>query len=203
MLKGSSPLTRGKLSTHSGPLLKAGLIPAHAGKTGLHDSPCAGYRAHPRSRGENPSPRRVSVNLRGSSPLTRGKPFAAAGERELAGLIPAHAGKTSSSSRSLRASRAHPRSRGENRDLARRPAHRRGSSPLTRGKPGGRVSRFGKAGLIPAHAGKTRCTRLRSAARRAHPRSRGENQLLVDPAVFDDGSSPLTRGKRAIRGTGP
>ena len=31
--------------------------------------------------------------------------------------------------------------------------------------------------------------------RPAHPRSRGENQVTVDPTIFDDGSSPLTRGK--------
>ena len=73
-----------------------------------------------------------------------------------------------------------------------------GSSPLTRGKPLVRFSSAQRARLIPAHAGKTI---TRADARpwpRAHPRSRGEND--VDPAVFEDyeGSSPLTRGKQLI-----
>ena len=50
---GSSPLTRGKLSppARGGP--SAGLIPAHAGKTGAPTSRATIMPAHPRSRGEN------------------------------------------------------------------------------------------------------------------------------------------------------
>ena len=70
-----------------------------------------------------------------------------------------------------------------------------GSSPLTRGKlphrGGGR-----KAGrLIPAHAGKTACTTWQGPSRPAHPRSRGENGLLLRGVDRATGSSPLTRGK--------
>ena len=50
-------------------------------------------------------------------------------------------------------------------------------------------------GLIPAHAGKTRSWRSPQPRRRAHPRSRGENQIQVLKAHLGDGSSPLTRGK--------
>ena len=70
-----------------------------------------------------------------------------------------------------------------------------GSSPLTRGKPAGRVTSICTLGLIPAHAGKTTNTRSTRARPRAHPRSRGENisGLFIDAAA--KGSSPLTRGK--------
>ena len=71
-----------------------------------------------------------------------------------------------------------------------------GSSPLTRGKPGGGRHLDLDPGLIPAHAGKTRGRRGCSLGAGAHPRSRGENRL--DWPTFGPlwGSSPLTRGKR-------
>ena len=50
--------------------------------------------------------------------------------------------------------------------------------------------------LIPAHAGKTASTYPDPNARRAHPRSRGENKHLTKERVESGGSSPLTRGKR-------
>ena len=50
---GSSPLTRGKLMVRVAVELPAGLIPAHAGKTGAVEALCLGPGAHPRSRGEN------------------------------------------------------------------------------------------------------------------------------------------------------
>ena len=51
--RGSSPLTRGKLGAVIGWPRKVGLIPAHAGKTGMVESVTMDKRAHPRSRGEN------------------------------------------------------------------------------------------------------------------------------------------------------
>ena len=50
----------------------------------------------------------------GSSPLTRGKPHPALMVTWSAGLIPAHAGKTSHARHALAVKAAHPRSRGEN-----------------------------------------------------------------------------------------
>ena len=72
---------------------------------------------------------------------------------------------------------------------------RDGSSPLTRGKPGGTPVGTPPAGLIPAHAGKTLqiwSHRLRASA---HPRSRGENPYNLAHQPLETGSSPLTRGK--------
>ena len=73
----------------------------------------------------------------------------------IAGLIPAHAGKTYMHRHFSLSSRAHPRSRGENGGARARGDRRSGSSPLTRGKPITRCARRGMGGLIPAHAGKT------------------------------------------------
>ena len=172
-----------------------GLIPAHAGKTHNNLPPFYAVGAHPRSRGENcrlPDARR---RVEGSSPLTRGKPPRGPPREVGAGLIPAHAGKTSTSNRRTGRGRAHPRSRGENRKYIGLPAVGPGSSPLTRGKPQrhclGRVN----LRLIPAHAGKTRSRLRTEPSVRAHPRSRGENPIETESSDMKAGSSPLTRGK--------
>ena len=52
------------------------------------------------------------------------------------------------------------------------------------------------AGLIPAHAGKTRRFAFTRSRNRAHPRSRGENLRGHGVRLPGAGSSPLTRGKR-------
>ena len=219
-LKGSSPLTRGKPSlrrrsaarreahprsrgensvTYRPCRLGCRLIPAHAGKTiaPLSSGPCE--RAHPRSRGENVPSWIDSPMIWGSSPLTRGKQPLTGGGVLAGRLIPAHAGKTSACQRLPAASRAHPRSRGEN---CKRPSTRSstvGSSPLTRGKLLSSFCVGDGGGLIPAHAGKTEADRCPVVQSWAHPRSRGENLLLVLPSGSIQGSSPLTRGKRRAR----
>ena len=71
-----------------------------------------------------------------------------------------------------------------------------GSSPLTRGKPPGGPRAGGACRLIPAHAGKTRRQRSPAGVIGAHPRSRGENDILNATGFRLTGSSPLTRGKR-------
>ena len=111
-------------------------------------------------------------------------------------LIPAHAGKTAGGRSRGGCSRAHPRSRGENFQAELEMIQERGSSPLTRGKrTRRRADRIGP-GLIPAHAGKTLHGHHGNPARRAHPRSRGENGYSGEGSENFSGSSPLTRGKR-------
>ena len=135
----------------------------------------ADLRAHPRSRGENPSMRAFTVGARGSSPLTRGKLRALLGLTGGPRLIPAHAGKTVNNDPRPVDDGAHPRSRGENCVAACSDAVAAGSSPLTRGKQGGRDVYDALSWLIPAHAGKTSIDVEAFCARGAHPRSRGEN----------------------------
>ena len=173
---GSSPLTRGKPGTRGSGSSRAGLIPAHAGKTRRNRPPRLTTRAHPRSRGENPRPEAAAALD--------------------AGLIPAHAGKTRGNGAGTRWLRAHPRSRGENQTTEQAFVKALGSSPLTRGKRQ-RLAPYGAVhGLIPAHAGKTSWTCARLRRRRAHPRSRGENRSPSHPPNRKSGSSPLTRGKQ-------
>ena len=193
--RGSSPLTRGKPSAPRRNRRGARLIPAHAGKTRGGRGRRPHLRAHPRSRGENRSGRTARELRRGSSPLTRGKLVRACMSVAFRGLIPAHAGKTPANHAPSEASRAHPRSRGENFRRSSAPARTWGSSPLTRGKPRRRCPLGNADGLIPAHAGKTGASGLGPIQRRAHPRSRGENNSARSDARGIAGSSPLTRGK--------
>ena len=172
---GSSPLTRGKRRRSPPSAQLSRLIPAHAGKTASASLIVPSTSAHPRSRGENLWSRgRIRLPM-GSSPLTRGKRPDRRGHLLFLRLIPAHAGKTSECALNYTLTRAHPRSRGENRT---RPTHIcawRGSSPLTRGKRMSRSTSSRMRGLIPAHAGKTPARRRWPGPWRAHPRSRGEN----------------------------
>ena len=133
-------------------------------------------RAHPRSRGENRAAIRETLAPGGSSPLTRGK--LRPGELLVANRL------------------AHPRSRGENGLRETLLDHVQGSSPLTRGKRGWHHVVRLRAGLIPAHAGKTPPTSQQALSGGAHPRSRGENPKPAAAATCPAGSSPLTRGKR-------
>ena len=131
----------------------------------------------------------------GSSPLTRGKPHRGVPDRAGTGLIPAHAGKTTTPGVATCPCRAHPRSRGENHASN---AHLRafeGSSPLTRGKRERCHSLPSCSGLIPAHAGKTSAVTDTKWCDKAHPRSRGENPSNPSANDLTPGSSPLTRGK--------
>ena len=75
VVRGSSPLTRGKRRRPVSPGEVVGLIPAHAGKTGSGSSAATRRGAHPRSRGENNIRADLRVGPEGSSPLTRGKHF--------------------------------------------------------------------------------------------------------------------------------
>ena len=209
--EGSSPLTRGK---HGNVQVypRAGVAhprsrgensrvrcsrASHGGSSPLaRGKPCVVcVWAHPRSRGENASSCGMAKCIPGSSPLARGKRDRAGDVRPEIGLIPARAGKTIQKAPNVSASRAHPRSRGENLSNSSHMLILQGSSPLARGKPVEQGLRGGGSGLIPARAGKTRSRMSGSAPAGAHPRSRGENDTSDANAHDTHGSSPLARGK--------
>ena len=191
------PAWAGKLDAAHRQLGGDGPIPTHAGKTHSHSLPPITTLAHPRSRGENSRATTARCWSCGSSPLTRGKLLQAEGHALVAGLIPAHAGKTRPDPAPRRLSAAHPRSRGENFNRVQGRRSCRGSSPLTRGKLPTLSNSSRQRRLIPAHAGKTVELVPVVPGRTAHPRSRGENRTLSLMICISVGSSPLTRGKPA------
>ena len=200
---GSSPLTRGKLTGADNLCSFVRLIPAHAGKTWARPHLGIPSTAHPRSRGENCPAAGILRRWWGSSPLTRGKQDTNRRLRAGTRLIPAHAGKTALAALGIAICGAHPRSRGENKIAGAFFNSEAGSSPLTRGKRTERTDRIFRSGLIPAHAGKTAFTPRAGPSRAAHPRSRGENSITRIKSCTMPGSSPLTRGKQAVRPLGP
>ena len=174
------------------------------------DRPSLRVKVHIRRTEHRPRIDEVGAESRGKtshcpSPLTAaeglipahtGKTHGSGRPSSARSLIPAHAGKTGPCGRRFRAWPAHPRSGGENtsRQLARYPYS--GSSPLTRGKLPGPSKKCVRAGLIPAHAGKTTLMGRGESSCGAHPRSRGENVVRSSRSRLITGSSPLTRGKQ-------
>ena len=112
---GSSPRGRGKQAGYRGRVRRRGLIPARAGKTFRALSPASRPWAHPRAGGENDGACNTVHGSSGSSPRGRGKLRSRAAALRASRLIPARAGKTSRTSASHAAPRAHPRAGGENR----------------------------------------------------------------------------------------
>ena len=127
-------------------------------------------------RGENPRHRLSTSRRWGSSPHARGKRHVGGVCVDLAGLIPACAGKTYLSKHSSSAQPAHPRMRGENWRMSLRIYGLRGSSPHARGKLQSLNYVWLDCRLIPACAGKTGFS------------------WAIDK--IRDGSSPHARGKR-------
>ena len=192
---GSSPRGRGKLFTKVPVPAIMGLIPAWAGKTDWRTFESMRRRAHPRVGGENLSRPRGWGKSPGSSPRGRGKPHGARSGIPRDGLIPAWAGKTSSSASPRPPSRAHPRVGGENGNgpTAGNPMY--GSSPRGRGKLILPCELRYMFGLIPAWAGKTWSSQLELSKPSAHPRVGGENAFRPLRTLVVRGSSPRGRGK--------
>ena len=175
-------------------MISSGIIPALAGNTAPGSREQRSQQDHPRSRGEYQLFRRRAGEGTGSSPLSRGIrpcwPRTSCRRR----IIPALAGNTKETIRTVDTSTDHPRSRGEY-GLARSPIRSpRGSSPLSRGIHELPAGRGVFAGIIPALAGNTEAGSGLVGAPSDHPRSRGEYSPRSVARIWKGGSSPLSRG---------
>ena len=193
--EGSSPRVRGKPRGPSSSPTPPGLIPACAGKTAASASRTAVATAHPRVCGENVIAGFVAAFRVGSSPRVRGKHQDHRAPRHRGRLIPACAGKTSSSKDPRSPKAAHPRVCGENAAVSVPTGGREGSSPRVRGKLRRISNRHRRRGLILACAGKTTAGRRATASPGAHPRVCGENRGRRPTEEAMRGSSPRVRGK--------
>ena len=93
-MMGSPPRMRGKLTAFSLAPVRAGITPAHAGKTEEMEDIYQSFWDHPRACGENLSPDPLPTEIEGSPPRMRGKRGRERYERRADGITPAHAGKT-------------------------------------------------------------------------------------------------------------
>ena len=119
------------------------------------------------------------------------------------GIIPAHAGNTTSRPVFVPWRRDHPRACGEHMSLLGGPWGIAGSSPRMRGTRS--VVTFVKwiGGIIPAHAGNTQPVRWSSSTLRDHPRACGEHAGDVSNQQTGAGSSPRGRAIPAHMGSSP
>ena len=145
-------------------------------------------------RGEHPVSTERLVSLPGSSPHVRGALVARPVAHHGVGIIPACAGNTTAASSRRRASRDHPRMRGEHRANDCRCAATVESSPHARGALRKCYPSIRTDGIIPACAGSTRCSTSSCPACWDHPRMRGEHSPGRPTSTARSGSSPHARG---------
>ena len=154
--------------------------------------------AHPRSRGEHSETPWLLAVDEGSSPLARGALLGRNRRCLPTGLIPARAGSTNQHRLGPYPRGAHPRSRGEHKNLIPKKFSFTGSSPLARGALVFNAVCFFISGLIPARAGSTPWFSSLVLFYWAHPRSRGEHLVVFVLGVLVLGSSPLARGAQIL-----
>ena len=153
--RGSSPRMRGSLDIYTALNEMKGIIPAHAGLTTAgHAQGCHG-RDHPRACGAHPAGEAHCRNALGSSPRMRGSPALTASSVRRTGIIPAHAGLTSTHRPQCHGCRDHPRACGAHKKHEIRKNAYKGSSPRMRGSLNRAVDELIDIGIIPAHAGLT------------------------------------------------
>ena len=112
------------------------------------------------------------------------------------GIIPAHAGNTAMPIYWNVCDRDHPRARGEHSIMRSRFSVLVGSSPRMRGTPSADWADRRCWGIIPAHAGNTRCRLRLPLSPWDHPRACGEHKSVCTPPTSCSGSSPRMRGTR-------
>ena len=166
---------RGKPQQNASRPRRAGITPAHAGKTRFSYVNIFNSRDHPRACGENKPLNCATYVTPGSPPRMRGKPDILSKDFQPGGITPAHAGKTCSVTPLRCGERDHPRACGENRASGAESGMRTGSPPRMRGKRIGELPTIGQGGITPAHAGKTLPAHLVLRFDRDHPRACGEN----------------------------
>ena len=154
---GSSPRTRGTHCACCPGERRHRFIPAYTGNTTGRRAPGTTSPVHPRVHGEHAIHGLKIENKDGSSPRTRGTHCRAARHPRPRRFIPAYTGNTFSRGEGASAETVHPRVHGEHACCSCVHSSGTGSSPRTRGTPGG--------------------PRRRRPASPVHPRVHGEHCL--------------------------
>ena len=125
----------------------------------------------------------------------RGKVGARVFQFLIAGITPAHAGKSRGKDRGEAWLGDHPRACGEK--IARHAVNLAvaGSPPRMRGKVSPNARYAHNSGITPAHAGKRSTAIHPDTAARDHPRACGEKLLRAKSPDYPLGSPPRMRGK--------
>ena len=196
---GSSPRTRGTEDAAVIRRIPHRFIPAHAGNRAPSPPATSTPTVHPRARGEQGKGGAELAPVGGSSPRTRGTARRPKNSLSVCRFIPAHAGNSRCAAPKPPPAPVHPRARGEQASVDRRPYSQCGSSPRTRGT--GQLHRIAMPTVrfIPAHAGNSRIFMRPPPWASVHPRARGEQVHERAPPDRNSGSSPRTRGTGTSR----
>ena len=174
---------------------RGGIIPAGAGKRHRVFQARAFRGDHPRGCGEKPIDIQISNLREGSSPRVRGKASSARPSGFSTWIIPAGAGKRTTSFHVSPEAWDHPRGCGEKSEAREEYCPALGSSPRVRGKVSVSTLRVYLRGIIPAGAGKSMAFGVDDAIIGDHPRGCGEKPRALARARHRQGSSPRVRGK--------
>ncbi len=171
------------------------ITPAHAGKRRQSSSSRRASGDHPRTCGEkSPAPDILPMDI-GSPPHMRGKAVQLWWLSRRLRITPAHAGKRLGTRHQENALRDHPRTCGEKLHLRRPAGCNAGSPPHMRGKGRGGRRVYGRSGITPAHAGKSRQGQQQGPDEQDHPRTCGEKDRAAVLHTAGRGSPPHMRGK--------
>ena len=175
-----------------------GSIHARAGKPPSRSVPRWFLSVYPRACGETWPNCRAGAPLAGLSPRVRGNPNEFTDEGQLAGSIPARAGKPSGRSTTRPGRRVYPRACGETDITIFAGQAVDGLSPRVRGNPGLLASRPLPRRSIPAHAGKPPWPDSARPGAAVYPRACGETREFDERSAVKSGLSPRVRGNRAL-----
>ena len=195
-MTGPSPRARGSPVPVVPPTVRAGSIPASAGKPVPADRQPRTVRVHPRERGEAAGGRAAPASGSGPSPRARGSLTNTPALEMPARSIPASAGKPETADSCASRPGVHPRERGEAAVRGGSSGHRPGPSPRARGSR--RIPRCGRVirRSIPASAGKPSAPATSVHIAQVHPRERGEAWPVAALRPVAAGPSPRARGSR-------
>ena len=150
------------------------ITPAYAGKSSERTARYGTNGDHPRVCGEKSLLLGSSGSMGESPPHMRGKEHVRLREQHGARITPAYAGKSTPTAGRFGQCRDHPRTCGEKRVCLFLGLPLMGSPPHMRGKAAGRLQRSRRAGITPAHAGKSCVYASLIVVCGDHPRTCGE-----------------------------
>ena len=178
-----------------------GLIPASGETTPAARSTWTRGTAHPRERGDDTAPPSTGSSASGSSPRAGRRLPVRGVHRDLGRLIPASGETTRGRGRRASRARAHPREQGD--DTAADPTIGQplGSSPRAGRRPDPWWQGHLRDRLIPASGETTSPRWAPRCAARAHPRERGDDDVVPFGEGQPQGSSPRA-GRRRRRVVG-
>ena len=191
---GSSPRSRGTLSSGFTGDTIGRFIPALAGNICCFMRGQCKATVHPRARGEHHLGRGPHIHPGGSSPRSRGTSTVTTAALLVTRFIPALAGNIAGQNVLGHGCPVHPRARGEHFKSHTAVTTPLGSSPRSRGTFAKCRIRRICGRFIPALAGNMIFAEERATAWLVHPRARGEHSELSICREESSGSSPRSRG---------